>query len=277
MSKNWPARLQLAYRYEGDATRLQWRHEGPLRVLKTLQPEGRAVCHTVIVHPPGGIVEGDCLDVTARVGAGAHAVVTTPGATRFYRCERDRGTQTVHLALEARARLEWLPLEAIVYPGAHAHNALTWTLAPDAELIAWDVVSLGLPAAGAGFAHGVLEQTLSWPGVWREQGRVDGADARLLTSPVGLGGHACAGTLIYACGTPMAGAKREALLEQVRERLPWGADVRAAATSPDPRLLLVRALAPLTEPIMAVFESVRGTLRQQCWSRSSEGLRSWRV
>jgi urease accessory protein len=171
MSKTWPARLQLAYRHEGGATRLHWQHEGPLRVLKTLQPEGRAVCHTVIVHPPGAIVEGDCLDVTARVGPDAHAVVTTPGATRFYRCERGRGTQTVHLALDARARLEWLPLETIVYPGAHAYNALTWTLGPDAELIAWDVVSLGLPATGDGFAHGVLEQTLSWPGVWLEQVR----------------------------------------------------------------------------------------------------------
>lgn len=87
----WHSRLDLDYRAEpaanGPRTHLAFRREGPLRILQSLYPEGDAVCHNVIVHPPSRLVGGDVLDLGVKVGAGAHALVTTPGATRFYRSE----------------------------------------------------------------------------------------------------------------------------------------------------------------------------------------------
>lgn len=58
-------------------------HSGPLRSLQRRYPEGDGTCHNVIVHPPGGLVGGDTLDLHFDVAAGAHGLVTTPGATRF--------------------------------------------------------------------------------------------------------------------------------------------------------------------------------------------------
>src|ERR1700759_1196751 len=81
-------------------TRADFRHDGPLRVLKSLFPEGPQVCHTVIVHPPGGIVGGDTLDVSLTLGGGAHALVTTPGATRFYRSGGARALQAIHARVD---------------------------------------------------------------------------------------------------------------------------------------------------------------------------------
>ena len=55
----WPARLTLsAARDGGGATRVHARHDGPLRLLKTLYPEGDGVAQAVLVHPPGGLVGG---------------------------------------------------------------------------------------------------------------------------------------------------------------------------------------------------------------------------
>ncbi len=62
----WHARLDLDYQLEHARSVARFRHEGLLRILQSLYPEGDAVCHNVLVHPPGGLVGGDTLDIRAR-------------------------------------------------------------------------------------------------------------------------------------------------------------------------------------------------------------------
>ena len=107
---SWKARLDLSYRHDGRQTLAHDAHEGPLRVLQRLYPEGPAICHHVVLHPPGGVVGGDELHLHADLAQGSHALITTPGATRFYRSEGALAVQRVQLRLAAGARLEWLPL-----------------------------------------------------------------------------------------------------------------------------------------------------------------------
>ena len=274
----WHAHLNLDYRLDNPRTVLRHEHNGPLRLFKSLYPEGEAICHNVIIHPPGGLVGGDVLDVTVRVGGGAHGLISTPGATRFYASDGLPTTQRVALALEPGARLEWLPLEAIAYPGCQAHNSLTATLAPGAELLAWDVTALGLPTAGQPFDHGRFSQRLEIPGLWLEQARIDAADTRLLESPLGLGGQRCMGTLLLACGDPLGRERQERLLDCVRAAvadLPPG--VQAGATCPNPQLLVLRAMAPLVEPLMATLQRAWGALRPAAWGIAATAPRIWRV
>jgi len=274
----WHARLDLDLTREQEKTVARFGHDGPLRILKSLYPEGPGVCHNVIVHPPGGLVGGDALDIAVRVGSGAHGLISTPGATRFYRSEGAQASQRVHLQLADDARLEWLPLEAIAYPDCVAHNALTMDIAPGAECLGWDVCALGLPAAGEPFTRGMLHQQVQWPGVWLERARIDACDARLLDGPVGLAGQRALGTLWLASGTAREPAAREALLDAVRDAL-VEADptVWAGATSPDARLIVLRALAPQVEPLMAVFQRVWARLRAVAWGMDAPPPRIWRV
>ena len=274
----WQANLSLDYRAEQDRTVLRHHHDGPLRILKSLYPEGDAICHNVIVHPPGGLVGGDTLDIRVRVGEGAHGLISTPGATRFYASDGLRTTQQVALTLDRGARLEWLPLEAIAYPGCEALNTLTVTLADGAEMMAWDVTALGLPSAGQPFSTGRFAQRLNIPGLWLEQAHLDAHDQRLLDSPLGLGGLRCMGTLVFACGSDLARERREVLLAAVREALagaPTG--VRAGATCPNDRMLVVRAMAPLVEPLMAALQGVWHQLRPAAWGLKGDAPRIWRV
>lgn len=273
----WHAQLDLHYRRDHQRTVLQHRHTGPLRIFKSLYPEGDGICHNVIIHPPGGLVGGDMLEVNVHAAAQSHGLLATPGATRFYRSDGPATTQQVTLTLDEGARLEWLPLEAIAYPGCLAHNTLTATLADGAEMIGWDVCALGLPNANQPFDRGSLTQHLEIPGLWLERSRIDAADTRLLESPLGLGGHKCMGTLWLACGTPITRERREHLLETVRAVLGSEHGVQVGATCPNPRMLVVRAVAPLVEPLMALFQQVWATLRTEAWGLGHTPPRIWNV
>lgn len=274
----WQATLELDYRAHDGRTTLQHRHSGPLRVFHSLYPEGPGVCHNVLIHPPGGLVEGDDLSIDLRLGDGAHALLSTPGATRFYKSTGPAATQRIRLALQDRARLEWLPLETIAYNGCVARNQIEWALAPGAELIAWDVLALGLPAAGQAFERGVFEQSLHWPGVWREQGRLRADDHRLFNSPLGLAGHRTLGTLVFASGQPLERARRETLLDALRQRIDaHPLALRCGATSPNPQLVLVRALADHVEELMSLWQTLWAALRTGAWGMAHEPPRIWRV
>ena len=276
----WHARLSLTYtRADTDdsaRTALHFTHDGPLRVLRSLYPEGAGICHNVLVHPPGGLVGGDVLEIDAHVGAGAHALVTTPGAARFYRSSGQGATQHTRLRLDAGARLEWLPLETLAYDGCEAHNRLDFDLAEGAALIAWDLTALGLPHAGAPFAHGRFTQHQEWAGRWLEHGVVSAHDRLLLVGALGLAGHRCLGSLVLACGTPLARETREALLDATRALLdahPQGH--LCGVTAPNDHMLVLRGLAPVVEPLMQLWRQVRGAWRARLWGLPETAPRIW--
>ena len=272
----WHARLQLDYTVENARTVARFEHNGPLRILQSLYPEGDGICHNVLVHPPGGLVGGDTLEVTATVGPGAHGLVTTPGATRFYRSTGEKAVQRSQLTLSESARLEWLPLEALCYSACHAENHLTIHLAPGAECMGWDVTALGLPHAGQPFETGRFVQHIEMPGLWLERGVIDAADQRLLRSHLGLAGHCCVASLFFATGAPLGKTRRDTALDAARAVMDLHSlKATAGATSPNDRVVVVRVLAPQVEPVMQLLQQVRAAWRAALWQLGAEPPRIW--
>jgi len=273
----WHARLDLDYSTDvSHRTVARYRHEGPLRILQSLYPEGQGICHNVLVHPPGGLVGGDVLDITVNVGAGAHGLVTTPGATRFYRSQGEIARQDTRITVGEGARLEWLPLEAICYDACDGENALRFSLAPGASLIGWDVTAFGLPHADLPFRRGRLRQHIEMPGVWLERGTVAADDTLLLDGPLGLAGRRCMASVFLACGTAMDRSAREAALDAARAVIDRHVlRDTAGATSPDGRLVVVRVLAPVVEPAMELLRAVRAAWRAECWGLAPTVPRIW--
>ena len=277
---SWHASLKLDYRAEPatQGTRLDFRHDGPLRVLKSLFPEGPQVCHTVLVHPPGGLVGGDTLALDVDVAAGAHALLTTPGATRFYRSQGARAAQSVRARVGADARLEWLPLETLVHSGAHADNRMDFALAPGAEMFGWDCVALGLPAAAAPFVAGDYRHDIAVGPRWLERGRTAASDGALLDGPCGWAGRRALGTLWFGAGTALDDARRELLLEAARTILdahPLAPS--AGATAPQPDVVVLRVLAPRVEPVFELLSAVWRAWREIAWARTACVPRVWRT
>ena len=278
----WAGSLRLDYRAEplrgAPRTVVHDRHDGPLRVLASLYPEAPSVCHSVLVHPPGGLVGGDDLTIDIGVGAGAHALVTTPGATRYYRSTGAPATQRLDATLADGARLEWLPLENIAYSGCIAENSARFTLAPGAEMIGWDLLALGLPASSQPFERGRFRQAIELPGRWLERALIDAGDTRLLDSPLGWGGHRVFGTMWFATGAALGSARREALLDEARvtvEAHPLRST--AGVTSLPDGIVVLRALAPRVEPLMNLFTTVRTRWRDAAWQLPACSPRVWRT
>jgi len=169
------ARLRLGFSDDAGVTRMTERsHFGPLRVQKPLYPEHPSICHAIIVHPPGGIVGGDELHIDATLGDQAHALLTTPGAGKWYRANGNLSHQYVTLQAAAGARLEWLPQETIFFNEADVRLEHKVTLAVDASYIGGEILCFGRTASGESFTRGSVGQRTSIRRdgklLWFEQG-----------------------------------------------------------------------------------------------------------
>jgi urease accessory protein len=278
----WPGHLALHYRCEatpkGTRTILHDRHRGPLRVLQSLYPEASQVCHNVLVHPPGGIVGGDDLMIEAHLQSGAHALISTPGATRFYRSSGAVARQQMNFKVEGGARLEWLPLETIVHSAALAENRMLFELQPGAEMLGWDVLALGLPASDKNFELGYIHQEIEIPGLWLERAKVSAADHALLRSPVGWDGQSVLATVWFAAGAVQPLKRLQVLVDEARLHIGQSPlALRAGCTRLAEQGVVLRVLAPQVEPAMQLLQKVWGVWRQRCWSLAPCPPRVWKL
>ncbi len=254
--QGWKATLELGYDVRHHRTQLvHRRHSGPLAVQKSLHPEG-AACHTVLLHPPGGIAGGDELEIDMTVAPKAHVLVTTPGATKWYRSTGTAARQKITLRLAEGGVLEYLPQETLLFDGARGANDLQVELARDSRYLGWDITALGRPASAEPFKAGHLTQhctiTHASQLLLCERLVIEGGDP-LLTSRLGLQGHRVLGTLIAAG----SGLKRS-----------WLYPLRATACDGAlcgltllPDVLVARYLGDTTEAARRWFETLWATLR----------------
>ena len=155
---NWRAHLQLGFVSRADKTVLSRRqHEGPLLVQRPFYPEGEP-CHVYLIHPPGGVVAGDQLLLQAELSVGAHAVITTPAATKFYRAAPDRLARVEQQLQLTDATLEWLPQESIFFNGTAVRMRTRIDLDAASRFIGWELACYGLRACNEDFREGYLHQ-----------------------------------------------------------------------------------------------------------------------
>ena len=270
--RRWNARLEVAVARRGDASvAVHRRHSGPLKLQKPLYPEGPGVAHLLVIHPPAGIAGGDRLYMDIGVEADAHALVTTPGAAKWYRSGGERASQYVTLKVARGACLEWLPQESIVFDGADMDTRTTIACESGALCIGWDIVVLGRRASGERYTRGSLAQdlALSCDGrvVWRERARLAGGDA-LLTSQVGWNGHHVAG-VFWMWGAALPEADLARCRDATMARREAGVSVLCEG------LLVARALSDSAERVRELFHELWTIVRPALTGRRATMPRIW--
>ena len=270
--RGWQAGLQLAFQRRGERSVLARRSTyGPLAVQKALYPEGDLVCHAILLHPPGGIAGGDRLEIAVEVETGAHALLTTPGATKWYRSAETEASQSVVLSIGRNAVCEWMPQENIFFDATFANNALSVDLQDGAVFCGWDVMCLGRTASGEHLRSGRIRQhlrvTRGTKPLFEELGTIEGGGA-LLHSPIGMAGYPICATFILA-GT---GISRDAL-DFCRSLTPaadckWGVSAMG-------EVFIARCLARTSEAARAYFLRMWEHLRPQYAKLPARVPRIW--
>jgi len=267
----WEAVLELGFERRGGRTVLAHRrHRGPLRVQKPLYPEGDAICHAIVLHPPAGIVGGDVLAIDVAVGADAHALLTTPGAGKWYRSGGRAASLTQRITVGRGGICEWLPQESIVFDGAVGRLVTEVELGSDACFVGTEMLCFGRTASGERFERGELSLHTrirrDGRALWLERGRIAGG-AALLDSPVGLAGQPVVGSLLVA--SPVCGA---ALRDACREVAPSAGE---GAVTLLPGLLVARWLGPACEPGREWFAHLWSVVRPALFGLPMRPPRIW--
>ena len=268
---SWHARLALAFECaQGRTTLARREHQGPLVVQKPLHPEGPEVSQCIVVHPPGGIAGGDAIELDVTVGAGAHAQLTTPGATKWYRAAGRRASQSVTIRVADGAVLEWLPQGTIVFDGADAASTLRVELAPAATYVGWDVVCLGRTASAERFTHGQWRQRIEIVRgdalLWSERAVLRGGSP-LLSSIAGLNDAPVFGTF-----AAMAPTFPEGLLTACRAPAPGEGE---GAVTRLPHTLVARWRGHSMEAAHAYFAALWTAVRPALTGRVAVPPRIW--
>lgn len=270
-------RLGFAPQGAGRSVLCERTHEGPMRVLRPLYPEGPSICHVAVLHPPSGIAGGDAIDLDFSVEAGAHATLTTPGATRWYKANGNHARQSVRISVAGGARFEWLPLENIFFEQADATLQTEIDVQPGARAMGWEISQLGSIAQQPHWAQGTARThtALRHDGtlLWVEQGTVGAADA-IRHRMTGLDGLPVFATL-WCVGPAATHDANEALATM----MPWEPHLRAAVTTisagANDVLCLVRALGLHTEEVRELLVRAWMHLRRQVFQVDATPLRLW--
>jgi len=268
--QGWQAHLNLSFERSSVRTVLQRsQHYGPLRVQRPFYPEGD-LAHIYILHPPGGVVGGDQLNISVTVCKQAQVLCTTPGSGKFYLSAGDCAYLNQTFKVKAASSLEWLPQENILFAGARLRSRTRIIVEDDAVFIGCDISCLGRPMSNEIFDQGTFDSRVEFYFNKRlllvENLRVP--DKESLFAATGLRGYAVQATMLaFPCTEEQLALVRKQIEdEKVSELL--------AATLFD-GLLVVRALASDSQKVKQQFISIWQTLRPGLLNRPACLPRIW--
>jgi urease accessory protein len=114
-----------------------------------------SMAYMYIISPSGGILQGDRfrMDMTLRNHASAH--ITTQGATRLYRMERNYATQIINIDVGQDCYFEYIPDQVIPYRDSRFYQEANLSVHDSATLLYSEIITPGRVASGEHFDYDI--------------------------------------------------------------------------------------------------------------------------
>lgn len=277
--KKWKACLDLEFGCDEDhKTKLiNQRHEGPLLVQKTLYPERGGVCHAVILHPPAGIAGGDELKIAINLQKSSKVVITTPGATKWYKSNGHQSSQEIQLKIGDSTHLDFLPQENIYFDECHALNVIHIYQQLNSSFIGWDMSQFGRGVEQKNWNIGQLKNEVKFfyreKLFWVESAFIDAQSPWINFNNL-MDHFAVMGSMwITGCN-----ATKE-LLEEISSTMPWNQNLRIGASrieiSQSQGFILIRGIAKEIEDLKNFFIQIWLNVRENISGIAPNPLRLW--
>lgn len=264
------AELRVGLR-AGQTRLLHLYQHDPGRILFPLPGPGQPM-EAVLLVTCGGLTGGDRLRIGVDIEAGAALSVAGQAAEKLYRSSDADCRIDAALAVAPAATLEYVPQETILFEGARLARRQVVDLAPDARVIAADMLVFGRSAhGGERFTNGSLRD--SWRVrrsgrlVWADSLRLDGDIVAALDNPFAFAGARALATAFCAVPDPAS------LLELARERL-VAAACKAGVTLVN-GLLVMRCFGPDTAVVRATLVDYLSFLRHAAFGWPAQLPRVW--
>ena len=214
------------------------------------------VPEVVFLNTAGGLTDGDRLKFELTLGENAKATGATQTAERIYRSAGGPARAEVRLKAAKNSTLEWLPQETILFDGASLHRRTRTDLAPGAQFLCVETITLGRMAMGEALSDVDL---LDRREIYRDGAPIHieslaiNRDTLSDTSTAGLAGARAICTVVLIAGNA------EDRITAIR-KLAAGQDVRSAASVWDGKLV-VRLMASDPYPLRRVLARILTELR----------------
>lgn len=114
-----------------------------------------SMAYMYIITPSGGILQGDRYRMDISLSKGSQAHITTQGATRVYRMERNFATQIINIDLEPDTYFEFIPDQIIPYRNSRFYQTLKMRVHDSSTMIYSEMIVPGRVASGESFEYDI--------------------------------------------------------------------------------------------------------------------------
>lgn len=251
---------------------------GVLRLMRPLYLDDSGQLTYVIVNP-GGAYFGEKYAMDVEVGAGAHLLLTSQGATRIYRTPNEPAEQTVTFTLRRGSRLEYVPDQTIAYRDAEYRQLTAVHAAGDAQAFFGEILTPGWDPKGTPFTYSGMH--LRFDVTTQDARPVYTDNLKVVPSVIGdalsgighLEGASHLGSVLIL-GPHTAGSYVDAVRDVVES-----SGIRKAGVTAGGRhgisWLLVRALAGSTDELHALIMAVNSLDRSVTTGQRTMDLRRY--